>query len=139
MAYVARWRALRVNPNRIDIAAAERDVLRYVDAFLQRRIAWLAQYPPRPSHSSYVRTGALGRGWRVNVVRGITAVNGYIYNVASDRKSGRRYMTYVQGPWQTADHMQTGWRTVQQGRDATQGAYVRNLQAIYKKHIRKGP
>jgi hypothetical protein len=137
--YTARWRALRVNPNRVDTRAAQRDVERFMWAFLYDRIKDLQRYPPVPSGSRYRRTGDLGRGWRPNVQITLSEISGYLWNSATDRKSGREYMTYVQGPWQTLMHQQTGWTTISDVRAARAQQYRADLQAIYSRHIRKGP
>lgn len=137
--YTARWRALRVNPVRVDTRAAQRDVERYMWDFLYARIAELQRYPRVPSGSRYRRTGDLGRGWRPNVQITFSEISGYLWNTATDRKSGREYMTYVQGPWQTSQHQQTGWRTISDVRSARALQYRADLQAIYSRHIRKGP
>jgi hypothetical protein len=95
--------------------------------------------PPVPSGSRYRRTGDLGRGWRPNVQITLSEISGYLWNSATDRKSGREYMTYVQGPWQTLMHQQTGWTTISDVRAARAQQYRADLQAIYSRHIRKGP
>lgn len=139
MPYTARWRALRVNPQRIDTNAARRDVEKFMWAFLYDRIKDLQHYPPVPRGSRYVRTGTLQRGWRPNVQSTSSEISGYLWNSASDRPSGREYMVYVQGPWQTLEHKQTGWATIGDVRAQQAYAYRAGLQAIYSRHIRKGP
>lgn len=48
-------------------------------------------------------------------------------------------MQFVQGQLQTAMHRQTGWSNIYDARVSLQRAYVAGLQAIYNKHMRKGP
>lgn len=134
-----RWRALTVNPQRVDVNRAERDVMYFVSDFLGKLVDAVAVYPPPPPGSRYVRTGNLYRGWVVNVSRTRTGVEGRVVNYATDRKSGRRYMPFVQGAFQTAVHRTTGWQRIDEARASTQRAYRDGLQRIYSKYIRKGP
>lgn len=144
--HIARWRALRVDPNRIDIKGAEKDAYNFVDNFLKTSvIPRLQRYPPPRAGSRYVRRGMAGGlqgSWFSHVQRTSTAINGYLTNVATNPYSGRHYMVYVQGPpdkipGQLQIHADTGWPTINDVRGQSQLFYTMGLRRIYAKHIRR--
>lgn len=137
MPYSVRFRALKVNPVRINIPLIEAETLDFVESHMNSVIDAVRMYPPEPINSTYIRTGELGRGWDASVRRTVLGIEGTIRNFASDRPSGRRYMVYVQGRWQTGSHFATGWLRVDEESASRRGVYRRGLQAIYSKAIRK--
>lgn len=60
----------------------------------------MAEYPPPRPGSSYVRTGTLARGWRVNA-------SPTMFRARNDVS----YAVYVQGSYRRWFHKDTGWRT----------------------------
>lgn len=138
MPYQVRFRALRINPERFDLAAIEREATEFTETLLKRIIEEARVYPP-PTGGKYVRTGMLFGGWKPNVRRAINALEGTITNTATDRKTGKRYMPRVQGPagTQLAQHAATGWLRIDEVAAKYRNEYRRGLQAIYTKHIRR--
>lgn len=138
MPYQVRFRALRINPVRFDLAAIEREAHDYTESILNRIVTEAEVYPP-PTGGKYVRTGQLWAGWRVNVRRAQNALEGTITNVATDRKTGKRYMPRVQGPagTQLTQHAETGWLRIDEVAAKYRNEYRRGLQRIYTKHIRR--
>lgn len=130
---------MTVNPERINIHKAESDVRKFMDRHLERLVEKAREYPPAPSEGGYQRTNRLKLGWRVSPAKfSGNSVNGYIYNTASDRSSGRRYMTYVQGRQQTSLHASTGWNRMDAIAAESRNAYRAGLQEIYRRNIRVG-
>lgn len=76
-------------------------------------------YPPKPAHSTYQRTGTLGRNWRV-----VTA--GFIASITNDTP----YVQWVQDVrFQTAVHRRTGWKTWQDVMDERTQTIGKDLEA----------
>lgn len=95
------------------VLATDRQLLqveRFMEKYLENIRVKMVAYPPKPANSRYVRTGDLGRAWVVQppVQNPSGLVGRVVNNVISPR--GRRYSTYVQGPWQVWYHKRTGWR-----------------------------
>ena len=61
------------------------------------------KYPPKPAHSTYVRTGDLGGAWGTKISN--QGRTGLIENTLED------YERYVQGDRQRGFHAATGWKT----------------------------
>ena len=61
-----------------------------------------AVYPPKPSHSTYQRTGNLGKRWAVN-----------LKNFGATVENNTYYGPFVQGDDQTWFHAATGWKTTE--------------------------
>lgn len=140
MSYTFRWRALTVDPSKINVVAAQREVIDYMDRFMINLVKEVRNYPPPPGGSTYVRTRKLYGGWRVEApkIQPSGAVVGFIYNAVEDtnRRVPKKYMSFVQGIWQTRQHSLTGWISVNDARAKMLNEYRRGLQAIYSKHIR---
>lgn len=135
----ARFRALRVNPTRVDIAAATREVDQYVWDFVEDILESVNKYPPPPPNSTYVRRGLDGGimgSWHHSIINVTNGVEHRLYNNATDPR-GRQYFIYVQGAWQTALHAQTGWDRLDLAVLAKRREYRNGLQAIYRKHLRR--
>lgn len=142
MPMLIRFRALQINPNRFDVAKATPEVERYMQDFLHGIIQDTSPYPAPPPNSRYVRRGVDGGllgGWRITKVNVTRGLEYRIINLATDRRSGRRYMQYVQGFMQTALHQATGWQRIDLAASALRRKYRADLQAIYSRHIRRGP
>ena len=75
---------------------------KYMRSYTQQK---LKKYPPKPVHSSYVRTGELRRGWDTEV--GIRRDWVAIVNKAEVNKIG--YAKWVVGNEQVRFHGRTGW------------------------------
>lgn len=69
---------------------------------IQRRIA---KYPPKPGHSTYRRTGTLGRLWTTKIEN--QGKRGIVGNMTP-------YATYVQGPRRRYFHKAAGWKSIQE-------------------------
>lgn len=85
----------------------------------------MQEYPPAPSHSSYVRTGTLGRRWTTRVER---SGNGLVGKVGNNT----RYGPLVQSErFQTRFHRRTGWitdeRAVREERAAIVADFAREI------------
>lgn len=139
MPYSVRFRALKVNPVRVDLAAIESGVRTFMTAHMESVIKEIRKYPPEPPKSTYVRTFKLYDSWDiVGPTRTALGFEASIINFASDRKSGRRYMRYVQGRWQTDLHMGTGWLRVDEAAHRRNAEYRAGLQRIYNSAIKQG-
>jgi hypothetical protein len=65
----------------------------------------IANYPPKPAHSTYRRTGTLGRRWTSKVENHYQGVTGKVGNVTS-------YAPFVQSAERQAwFHRAAGWKT----------------------------
>lgn len=139
MPYGVRFKSMAVDPNIIDVAGLTPDIIAYMNYFGNALIADIRAYPPVPTGSTYQRTGALGLGWKLTPARFVgNAIAIDITNTASDRPSGRRYMQYVQGPWQTGQHASTGWKRVDQARDAMKHEFKIGMQSVFTAHLNYG-
>ena len=76
---------------------------------LQRRIA---KYPARPTHSTYTRTGTLGRRWTSEVTR--RGKHGELGN-------NTPYAIFVQGSRRRTFHEDAGWVSAQEVADEESG------------------
>lgn len=81
-----------------------------------------ASYPPQLP-TRYVRTGRLGRGWRVrNTMDGAIVENPVLYGI------------YVQGDWQTAEMIRRNWRTIEAiNQEVWVGKYLPLIRAALEK------
>ena len=91
---------------------------------LHRRIA---KYPKKPSHSTYRRTGTLGRKWTTKVEN-----NGRRGEVGNNVN----YAIYVQGPKRRHFHKATGWKTIAEVAEQEQGAVVGYFEAEFKRRAK---
>ena len=83
------------NPRRVLRPPMEKSL-----AILHRDIA---PYPSKPSHSTYRRTGTLGRKWVTAIEQGSNFIRGTVGN-------NTPYADFVQGLKQTGFHAATGWK-----------------------------
>lgn len=84
------------------------------------QVLWqtLSTYPPRPSQSTYRRTGTLGRRWTKDVQRNGETLVGSVGNNTA-------YAIYVQSEqYQVAVHRATGWITDEQARSDKERAIM---------------
>jgi len=91
---------------------------------LQRRIA---KYPPKPSHSTYRRTGTLGRKWTIKVEN-----NGRQGEIGNNTP----YAIYVQGPRRREFHKAAGWKSIDEIADSEAGAVIGYFEDEYKRATR---
>ena len=93
--------------------------------FVQRRIA---KYPAAPSHSTYQRTGTLGRRWTTAVrFRGREGEVG----------NNTEYAIYVQGVKRRSFHKATGWINMEEMAEKAGEDVVDIFDAEYRKAARK--
>lgn len=102
----------------------QRSVLR-----LQRR---MQDYPPAPAHSSYIRTGTLGRRWTTRIER---SGNGLVGKVGNNTEYGPLVQS---SRFQTRFHKRTGWTTDDQVVREEQAAIVADFQATIDKALAEG-
>jgi hypothetical protein len=81
------------------------------------------KYPPKPPHSTYVRTGNLGGAWGSNISN--QGRTGLVENTLG------RYERYVQGDRQRGFHAATGWKTDKQIAESERDAVIGFFQAEY--------
>lgn len=142
MPLAVRFRALGVrNPSRFNISALTTEVDLYLDKFMQDLLDSVKDYPPEPTNSRYQRRGINGGilgSWHIAPTTSASGVSRTITNTAVD-KYGHRYAALVQGSLQTMMHMSTGWKRIDLAAEALRRRYRSDLQAIYAKHILRGP
>lgn len=88
--------------------------------------ALMAEYPPPREGSEYIRTGDLGRGWRVTN-------DGSRFRV----RNQTAYASLVQGAYRMWFHRETGWKTPrekwQERGDAVRSAMRRGVFRLWQK------
>lgn len=85
-----------------------------------------AQYPPKPAHSTYERTGNLGKRWRVNPTKWGASVTNNTY-----------YGPYVQGEKQTWFHAAAGWKTTEQIAELSRERVIEIIHEQIRKVLEK--
>jgi hypothetical protein len=90
---------------------------------LHRRIA---KYPLTPGHSSYRRTGTLGRLWTTKVEQG--GKRGIVGNKTP-------YAIDVQGPRRRHFHKAAGWKTISEIGQSETDAVVGYFEEEYRNKI----
>jgi hypothetical protein len=92
--------------------------------------AYMQDYPPAPAHSSYVRTGTLGRRWTTNIDRNSDGLVGRVGNNVS-------YGPWVQSAqFQARFHARTGWRTDERAVEENRAEIVADFQQAVNEAIR---
>lgn len=106
----------------------------YTRAYAQRVVDTTKPYPPPPATSRYVRTGRLGRYWKIEPRIIGSAVSFTITNPVQDPR-GHYYSGYVHGPEQQWYHTRTGWKKIQDVITQMGGhiAFREGAQAIIKR------
>lgn len=89
--------------------------------FIQRR---LAKYPAKPAHSTYRRTGTLGRRWTDKVTN--RGREGEVGN-------NTEYAIYVQGPKRRSFHEAAGWINIEEMAEKVERDVVDIFDDEYKK------
>lgn len=109
-----RIRAINPNPRApLNVARIRVEVPRALVGFALEMISTMASYPPQEP-TPYIRTGDLGRNWRIaNADIGAITVQNAV------NRSGRPYAVYPQGPKrgrkgerQTAVMRRKGWQNI---------------------------
>lgn len=91
--------------------------------------AYMQVYPPAPAHSSYVRTGTLGRRWTAKVDRSSNGLTGKVGNVT-------KYGPLVQSArFQQRIFERIGWRTDERAVRDNEAAIVADFQAAIDKAL----
>ena len=91
----------------------------------------IANYPPNPAHSTYRRTGTLGRRWTSKVDTHSQGVAGKVGNVTS-------YAQWVQSnEKQVWFHRAAGWKTDKTVTDNQADAIRRLFEDTVNKELRK--
>lgn len=86
-------------------------------------VRFAADYPPKPSHSQYIRTRTLGRSWDRKVETSGILLVGVVFsngNIAP-------YNLWVQGPRQRDFHQVTGWHSIDDIADHMEGIMRREM------------
>ena len=82
----------------------------------------IADYPPKPSHSTYRRTGTLGRRWTTAIQKLGSGIRGRLGNNTA-------YAPWVQSATQQVSfHKRTGWKTDEQVTDNNRDRIERIFQ-----------
>lgn len=91
--------------HKLDAAAAIKTLEPAMQRGVLRLQRTMQQYPPQPAHSTYRRTGSLGRRWTTKVTSSGTGLEGRTGN-------NIYYAPFVQSnAFQTRTHAATGWGT----------------------------
>lgn len=122
------------------LPAAAADALHaYTSKFAESIAAELREYPPAPPESEYVRTGRLGRAWKVEELSTGVGIRYVISNSVQDRWN-RYYSAGVQSkPAQWAIH-RGRWSTIQDVMESKGGRekFRSDTQRILNQLIRRG-
>lgn len=121
----ARFRALTANSKQIRTAALESQVASLQARILGEAKKKLQQYPPPIPSSNYIRTGVLGRGWR------IAGPNSSASGLVSILVNDVGYSGFVQGPNQVNIH-RGRWATLAEIVDPLRPIYHQGLRSIVK-------
>lgn len=89
---------------------------------------YIAEYPPKPAHSTYIRTTILGKRWTTKVQVMANRIKGIVGNKTV-------YAPWVQSAVQQVDfHKATGWRTdeeaVEQTQDRVESRWKKAIDAL---------
>lgn len=113
----------------------KREVDKHMVDWADNVVAHVKEYPPVPADSDYERTETLYRSWKVRRPTYIgEMLSVRVYNDAVDPR-GRKYATYVQGPWQVWYHERAGWKNIADYLDRP--GYRRGLMSIYRAFARR--
>lgn len=92
--------------------------------------AFMQDYPPAPTHSSYIRTGTLGRRWTTRIDRSTEGLVGTVGN-------NTKYAPFVQSQmFQRRVMQRIGWRTDQRAVEENRAAIVADFQQAVNEAIR---
>jgi hypothetical protein len=102
------FRSVRINPNRINVERFWQEARVQTTVWMHEVMLAGEGYPAPPLGSRYIRTGLLVGSWDVVASLSADVLIVSLVNPVTDIY-GRQYMTYVQGPRQTAAHRGNGW------------------------------
>lgn len=111
MSVKIQFTAIRKGVKHLPNEAVLLELTEYTRDFAQHVVDLTKPYPPVPANSRYVRTGRLGRYWKVQPRIAGNAISYEIINPVQDPR-GMYYSGYVHGAEQQWFHRRTGWRNI---------------------------